>query len=211
MYKTLNDAAPMLRAYNILTGANRVLKEDELPTFGQEFFKTFLHTDYMIKHRKGIKMGSSEMPLESMIGRWIYSQEIAMQSNAETAFGKIMGVRNTNSWEGLKYFVANNLNPSMQEISNATIYFMPFDMPAQYEMTPNEHIICSKYLNTHCTYLKDGVIKKGKICSFHEDEIYIQSTDGSKDIVLFENSQTEILENFDEISHLTMAITMIKN
>ena len=211
MYKTLNDAAPMLRAYNILTGSNRVLKEEDLPTFGKEFFNTFLHTDYMIKYRKGIKMGSSDMPLADMVGRWAYFQDIAMQGGSEIAFGKIMGVRNTNQWMGNKYFLSNNVNSSMQEISNSTAYFMPFDMPSQFSFTPNEQIICSEYLNTYCTYLKDGVMKKGKVCSFNENEIHIRSTDGVKDTILFDNRTTDILEHADEVEDLVMSITIIKN
>jgi hypothetical protein len=211
MYKTLNDAAPMLRAYNILTDSNRVLKTEDLSTFGKEFFNTFLHTDYMIKHRKGIKMASSDMPLADMVGRWAYFQEIAMQGGAETAFGKIMGVRNTNQWMGNKYFLSNNVSLSMQEISNATVYLMPFDMPSQFSFAPSEQIICSEYLNTYCTYMKDGVMKKGKIFSFNETEIHIRSSDGEKDTVLFENRTTDILEHADEVEDLVMAITMIKN
>lgn len=211
MYKTISDAAPMLKAYNILTCSDRVLKECDLPTFGKEFFNTFLHTDYMIKHRRDIKMISSDIHLESLVGRWAYFQDIAMQGSAEIAFGKIMGVRNTHSWEGIKYFISNNISQSMQEISNATGYLMPFDMPSQFTLTPNEHIICSEYLNTHCTYLKNGITKQGKIFSFNENEIHIRSIDGNKDTILFENRKTEILENFDKIENLVMAITIIKN
>jgi hypothetical protein len=211
MYKTLDDAAPMLRAYNILTGTDRVLKEEDLPTFGKEFFNTFLHTDYTIKRRKGMSMESSDMPLADMIGRWAYFQDIAMQGGAEIAFGKIMGVRNTNQWMGNKYFLSNNVSTSMHEISNATAYFMPFKMPSQFNFTESETIICSEYLNTYCTYLKDGVLKKGKIFSFNEKEIHIRSVDGDKDTVLFENRLTEILEHADEVEDLVMAITIITN
>jgi hypothetical protein len=211
MYKTLDDAAPMLRAYNILTGSDRVLKEEDLPTFGKEFFNTFLHTDYTIKRRKGMSMESSDMPLADMIGRWAYFQDIAMQGGAEMAFGKIMGVRNTNQWMGNKYFLSNNISTSMQEISNATAYFMPFNMPSQFDFTESETIICSEYLNTYCTYLKDGVMKKGKVFSFNEKEINIRSADGDKDTVLFENRSTDILEHADEVEDLVMAITIIKN
>lgn len=211
MYKTLDDAAPMLRAYNILTGSDRVLKEEDLPTFGKEFFNTFLHTDYTIKRRKGMSMESSDMPLADMIGRWAYFQDIAMQGGAEIAFGKIMGVRNTNQWMGNKYFLSNNVSTSMHEISNATAYFMPFKMPSQFDFTESETIICSEYLNTYCTYLKDGVLKKGKIFSFNEKEIHIRSVDGDKDTVLFENRLTEILEHADEVEDLVMAITIITN
>lgn len=211
MYKTLDDAAPMLLAYNILTGSDRVLKEEDLPTFGKEFFNTFLHTDYTIKRRKGMSMESSDMPLADMIGRWAYFQDIAMQGGAEMAFGKIMGVRNTNQWMGNKYFLSNNISTSMQEISNATAYFMPFNMPSQFDFTESETIICSEYLNTYCTYLKDGVMKKGKVFSFNEKEINIRSADGDKDTVLFENRSTDILEHADEVEDLVMAITIIKN
>lgn len=211
MYKTLDAAAPMLRAYNILTGSDRVLKEEDLPTFGKEFFNTFLHTDYTIKRRKGMSMESSDMPLADMIGRWAYFQDIAMQGGAEIAFGKIMGVRNTNQWMGNKYFLSNNVSTSMHEISNATAYFMPFNMPSQFDFTESETIICSEYLNTYCTYLKDGVMKKGKVYSFNEKEINIRSTDGDKDTVLFENRLTEILEHADEVEDLVMAITIITN
>lgn len=211
MYKTLDAAAPMLRAYNILTGSDRVLKEEDLPTFGKEFFNTFLHTDYTIKRRKGMSMESSDMPLADMIGRWAYFQDIAMQGGAEIAFGKIMGVRNTNQWMGNKYFLSNNVSTSMHEISNATAYFMPFNMPSQFDFTESETIICSEYLNTYCTYLKDGLMKKGKVYSFNEKEINIRSTDGDKDTVLFENRLTEILEHADEVEDLVMAITIITN
>jgi hypothetical protein len=211
MYKTLDAAAPMLRAYNILTGSDRVLKEEDLPTFGKEFFNTFLHTDYTIKRRKGMSMESSDMPLADMIGRWAYFQDIAMQGGAEIAFGKIMGVRNTNQWMGNKYFLSNNVSTSMHEISNATAYFMPFNMPSQFDFTESETIICSEYLNTYCTYLKDGVMKKGKVYSFNEKEINIRSTDGDKDTILFENRLTEILEHADEVEDLVMAITIITN
>ena len=211
MYKTLDDATPMIRAYNILTGSNRVLKQEDLPTFGKEFFNTFIHTDYTIKRRKGITMGASDMPLADMVGRWAYFQDIAIQGGAEMAFGKIMGVRNTNQWMGNKYFLSNNISTSMQEISNATPYFMPFNMPSQFNFTESEKIICSEYLNTYCTYLKDGVIKKGKIVSFNEKEIYIQSSNGAKDTILFEKRNTEILEHTDEVDDLVMAITIIKN
>jgi len=211
MYKTLDAAAPMLRAYNILTGSDRVLKEEDLPTFGKEFFNTFLHTDYTIKRRKGMSMESSDMPLADMIGRWAYFQDIAMQGGAEIAFGKIMGVRNTNQWMGNKYFLSNNVSTSMHEISNATAYFMPFNMPSQFDFTESETIICSEYLNTYCTYLKDGLMKKGKVYSFNEKEINIRSTDGDKDTILFENRLTEILEHADEVEDLVMAITIITN
>jgi hypothetical protein len=211
MYKTLDAAAPMLRAYNILTGSDRVLKEEDLPTFGKEFFNTFLHTDYTIKRRKGMSMESSDMPLADMVGRWAYFQDIAMQGGAEIAFGKIMGVRNTNQWMGNKYFLSNNVSTSMHEISNATAYFMPFNMPSQFDFTESETIICSEYLNTYCTYLKDGVMKKGKVYSFNEKEINIRSTDGDKDTILFENRLTEILEHADEVEDLVMAITIITN
>lgn len=211
MYKTLDAAAPMLRAYNILTGSDRVLKEEDLPTFGKEFFNTFLHTDYTIKRRKGMSMESSDLPLADMIGRWAYFQDIAMQGGAEIAFGKIMGVRNTNQWMGNKYFLSNNVSTSMHEISNATAYFMPFKMPSQFDFTESETIICSEYLNTYCTYLKDGVLKKGKVYSFNEKEIHIRSADGDKDTVLFENRLTEILEHADEVEDLVMAITIITN
>jgi hypothetical protein len=156
-------------------------------------------------------MASSDMPLADMVGRWAYFQEIAMQGGAETAFGKIMGVRNTNQWMGNKYFLSNNVSLSMQEISNATVYLMPFDMPSQFSFAPSEQIICSEYLNTYCTYMKDGVMKKGKIFSFNETEIHIRSSDGEKDTVLFENRTTDILEHADEVEDLVMAITMIKN
>jgi len=210
MYKNLDAAAPMLKAYNILTGSPRILTEGDLSTFGKEFFNTFLHTDYMIKHRKGIKMVSSDTPLSDLVGRWAYFQDIAMQAGAEVAFGKIMGVRDTKSWEGVKYFLSNNVSLSMQELTNTSAYLMPFEMPSQFNFTPNEQIICSEYLNTHCTYLKNGMIKRGKVVSFNEEEIHIQSTNGEKDTILFENRQTEILEHFDEISHLTMAVSIIK-
>jgi hypothetical protein len=194
-----------------LTGSDRVLKEEDLPTFGKEFFNTFLHTDYTIKRRKGMSMESSDMPLADMVGRWAYFQDIAMQGGAEIAFGKIMGVRNTNQWMGNKYFLSNNVSTSMHEISNATAYFMPFNMPSQFDFTESETIICSEYLNTYCTYLKDGVMKKGKVYSFNEKEINIRSTDGDKDTILFENRLTEILEHADEVEDLVMAITIITN
>lgn len=211
MYKTLDDAAPMLCAYNILTGSDRVLKEEDLNTFGKEFFNTFLHTDYTIKRRKGMTMVSSDTPLADMIGRWAYFQDIAIQGGSEMAFGKIMGVRNTNQWMGNKYFLSNNISTSMHEISNATAYFMPFKMPSQFNFTESETIICSEYLNTYCTYLKDGVMKKGKVFSFNEKEIHIRSADGDNDTVLFENRLTEILEHADEVEDLVMAITIITN
>lgn len=208
MYKTLESAAPMLKAYNILTDSSRILTENDLPAFGKEFFNTFLHTDYMIKHRKAIRMVSSDTPLSDLVGRWAYFQDIAMQAGAEVAFGKIMGVRDTKSWEGIKYFLSNNVTLSMQEMSNTSAYLMPFEMPSQFTFSPNEQIICSEYLNTHCTYLKNGMMKRGKVVSFNENEIHIQSTNGEKDTVLFENRATEILEHFDEVSHLTMSVSI---
>lgn len=211
MYKTLEAAVPMLQAYNIITGGDRTLQESDLETFGREFFNTFLHTDYMVKHRRKIRMVSSDVPIHSMIGKWAYSQEVAMQIGAEAAFGKIMGVRNTHSWMGIKYFISNNVSASMREMDNASIYLMPFDMPSQFELTPNEQTICCEYLHTHCIYLKDGLIKKGEVYSFNDKEIFIHADTGEKDSVLFENRHTEILEHSDAIEHLTMAITMIRN
>lgn len=209
MYKTLDAAAPMLKAYNLLTDSDRTLTEKDLPTFGKEFLDTFLHTDYMIKHRKGIIMSHYNTPLEEMNGRWAYFQDIAIQAGAEVAFGKIMGLRNTNSWEGVKYFLSNNVTQSMQELSNTTAYLMPFDMPSQFTFTPNEQVICSEYLNTHCTYLKNGMMKQGKVVSFNEHEIHILSSSGEKDTVLFENRETEILEHFDKIGNLTMSVSIV--
>lgn len=207
MYKTIEEAIPMIRTMERLTKTVIDPSTIQLETLGTEFTKVWRSSDYRVKRRAGIKLHlSSGVDPSDFIGKWAFFPDIAMQTNPETAFGKIMGARATGTWAGTRFFLANNLSRSMHDIMNSSPYIISINEPSHMVFCESEQIICSEYLNAHCIYLKDGVEKSGRIVSFNPLEIHIESENGDHDTVLFENRESEIIQLSDDVGSLTFSM-----
>lgn len=212
-YKNIEDAEAIIRAIELVYQKPIDRKEFTVDNIAEKFNESYKylhkHDEYFL--RKDIKWFFGEKDFSKLLYKWAFFPDIAIQTSVEEAFGIIMGVRDTKSWAGNRYFLWRPSTGDCLDICNSSPKIYAIDMPMPYNYNDFQKKAFNEYLNAYCLYKKHYIEKTGKIVSFGKSSITILDASGNKDDVEEIDIENTILKLSDEVGDLSFSITISSN
>lgn len=166
-----------------------------------------LETSLFQKYFKYINPKKTDV--NSLIGKWAWFPDISIQLGFQEAFGIIYGARDTNSWQGMTYFIKRPHIKSMLQIANSSVLLFDFECEEVLKFNKQEDNIQELFnlLNIYCEFLHNDEWKIGQINSFDLNVVTIKY-EKDKYFNLSVKDYKEKTRNFqEEISDLSFVIT----
>jgi len=199
----------MIQAIELLNKSSMDRENLDISNLGKSLIDSWLYPKYDKFNREDVRYFFSEKDFSKIMNKWAFFMDIAIKQDPEDAFGLIVGVRDTHSWAGNKYFLYRPHLSSLLEISNSSPII--FDISFECDVLNDfEKMVISKYLNTYCIYEMNGEKKQGYVKTFSLDSIQIVDKDGNIDVIE-ENDLDKIIECHDEVGDLSFSMAVIKN
>lgn len=211
-YKNIEDAEAIIKAIELVYKKPLNREEFTVENIADKFNQAYkyLHASDEYFERKDIRFYFNEKDFSKLLFKWAFFSDIAIQTSVEEAFGCIIGVRDTKSWAGNRYFLWRPHDESIIDIANSSpkIYEINMDFPKK---TTDFQKRVFSYYNAHCYYKVNGISKKGKIHSVGIDSVDIEDADGNMDTIIESEIDNSIIELSDQVGDLNFAITVTSN
>lgn len=154
---------------------------DLIKTFENKLYENFtengFETSLFQKYFKYID--PQKVDLDSLIGRWVFFPDISMQLGFQESFGIIYGARDTNSWQGMTYFVKRPHVKSLIQIANATVLLFDIESSKfKFDKVEAEIQELFNLLNIYCEFFYNDEWNVGKLISFDENIVTFQNENG---------------------------------
>ncbi len=209
IYKTIDEAIPMIKAIEALTSTSIEYSSVDLNTIGDLFKKELYSLTIEARKKAGFYyLLNHKADYLDIVGKWAFFSDIAVQKTTEYAFGFIVGARKSNDSFGWKYFVSNDgSGKSICEFSNTSPMFIDIDVDARHNInlnfTKNELFLCSNYLNAYCSFFdSNGNVTSGYCNSFNHQYISITDFNDVVHKILFSELNDKLIHSSDDYNKL---------
>lgn len=193
------------------------LKKDlsELTVKDQEKLITLFHKQLKKKHKPLVTYFQKHFAtffgqkknVDNLVGKWAWFPDIDLQLGFQESFGIIYGVRNSESWKGLKYFVKRPHMKSLLEISNSSVLI--FDIKSDFYdiiVTNEQEQKLMNLLNIFCEVLLGDTWKIVKLSAFDDKTVDLMDTNKIKHTVDIEYFLNNVRNYQEEQCVLSMMI-----
>jgi hypothetical protein len=182
---------------------------DIIKMFENKLYEKYIENgiDFSLFQKHFKYINPSKTDINSLIGKWAFFPDIGMQLGFQEAFGIVYGARDTNSWQGMTYFVKRPHIKSLIQISNSSILL--FDMESEvlkFKTQDRTSQDLLNLLNIYCEFLHDEKWIIGKLISFDLNVVTFETLEGDHFDLKIEEYKDKTRNFKEDISDLSFIL-----